>query len=315
MDSLLPLLTSPLTPVLVGLGLALTVACWALWIEPAGLRNETRRLVVPGWPAANGPLRIAVIADLHVGSPWNGLDRLQRVVRVAQAARPDLILLAGDFVITEVRWGHFVAPEAIAEHLGRLSAPLGVHAVLGNHDWWYDGPRVAAALRRSGVRVLQNEAVKLVGEGRSFWLAGLDDFWAGTPDLEGTLRQVSDSDPIILLTHNPDIFPTVPARVALTIAGHTHGGQVRLPLIGRPVVPSVYGARYAAGEVCEEGRHLFVTPGVGTSILGIRFRVPPEVSVLDITCRATVPAAVRRGRSWRGDPRRTAPSPASSWRA
>ncbi len=282
MSWLLPLLTSPLTPLLVGLAAALVVACWALWIEPASLSNETHSLVLPGWSSHAGRLRIAVIADLHVGSPWNGLGRLDRVVAVVAAAHPDLVLLAGDFVTTEVMGGRFVPPEAIAARLGKLAAPLGVYAVLGNHDWWCDGLRVADALDRHGIRVLTNEAVRLEDGGRSFWLAGVDDIWGGKPDLEAALAQVTDSSPVILLTHNPDLFPKVPTRVALTVAGHTHGGQVRLPFIGRPVVPSVHGSRYAAGHVQEEGRHLFVTTGVGTSILGVRFRVPPEVSVLDI---------------------------------
>ena len=114
------------------------------------------------------------------------------------------------------------------------------------------------------------------------WLAGVADLWTRSPDIEGTLKQVTDEEPVLLFTHNPDIFPEVPPRVSLTLAGHTHGGQMNLPIFGRPVVPSQYGQRYAFGHVVENGRHLYVSGGVGTSIIPARFRVPPEVVVLTL---------------------------------
>ena len=178
--------------------------------------------------------------------------------------------------------GTFVEPEPIAEELRALRAPLGVYAVLGNHDWWFDGGRVARALGGAGLKVLENEAVKVESSGRAFWLGGVADLWTRRPDVPGTLRQVTSDDPVVLFTHNPDIFPDVPARVSLTVAGHTHGGQVNLPLVGRPVVPSRFGQRYAMGHVVEGGRHLFVSGGVGTSIIPVRFRVPPEIVILKL---------------------------------
>ena len=109
------------------------------------------------------------------------------------------------------------------------------------------------------------------------------DLWTRTPDIPGTLKDIPDDDPILLLTHSPDVFPDIPARVSLTLAGHTHGGQVNLPLVGRPIVPSKYGQRYAAGHIIEQGRHLFVSTGVGTSIIPVRFRVPPEIQILTVS--------------------------------
>ena len=155
-------------------------------------------------------------------------------------------------------------------------------AVLGNHDWWLDGNRVGAALRAAGVTVLENQALRLERGGRAFWIAGVADLWTREPDVAGTLRQVENADPILLITHNPDIFPEVPARVSLTIAGHTHGGQVNFPFVGRLVVPSQFGQRYAMGHIVEGGRHLFVSGGVGTSIIHVRFRVPPEAVMLTL---------------------------------
>jgi uncharacterized protein len=262
------------------------LAAWGFWWEPSSLRTVESDLVLPAWPAGCDGLRVAVVSDLHVGSPWNGLANLDRVVARLAAARPDLVLFAGDFVIHGVRGGSFVPPEDIAERLARVQAPLGRYAVLGNHDWWFDGLRVLNALQDHAIPVLEDRAVSLAGrEGCPLWLAGVSDLWERLHDVKHALAGVPDAAPVLMLTHNPDLFPNVPARVSLTIAGHTHGGQVLLPFLGRPIVPSMYGQRYAIGHVVEDGRHLFVSPGIGTSIIPVRFGVPPEVSLLVLRSR------------------------------
>lgn len=263
-------------------GLAVTLSAWAFWLEPASLRNETHTLRLPTWPAACDGLRVAVLADLHVGAPYSGPSKLEDVVELTARARPDVVLLAGDYVIHGVLGGRFVPPEATAGILARLVAPGGVYAVLGNHDRWFDGPRVQRALEDVAVPVLEDSARRIEVGGCRVWLVGVSDAWTGAHDIAGALSQVPAGQTILLFTHNPDIFPQVPDRVALTVAGHTHGGQVFLPGLGRPVVPSEFGQRFAIGHVVESGRHLFVSSGVGTSILPIRFLVPPEVSVLQL---------------------------------
>jgi predicted MPP superfamily phosphohydrolase len=257
-------------------------ALWAFLIEPRMLRVREQALALKGWPEPLAGLRVAVLTDLHVGSPGNGLDNLARVVDETLAQKPDLVLIAGDLVIQGVVFGSFVPPEEAAKVLARLKAPLGTFAVLGNHDHWLDAARVTRALEAQGIAVLEDQARPLRFRGHGFWLAGVSDFWEGDHDLAGALGQVTDSGPIVVFTHNPDLLPEVPARVALTIAGHTHGGQVWLPLLGRPIVPSAYGQRFAIGHVVESGRDLFVASGVGTSILPVRFCVPPEVSVVEL---------------------------------
>ncbi len=131
--------------------------------------------------------------------------------------------------------------------------------------------------------MLENASLRVERAGRAFWLVGLADLWTRHPDIAAGLRQVDEANPVILLTHNPDIFPDVPSRVSLTLAGHTHGGQVNFPIIGRPVTPSRYGQRYVMGHVVEGGRHLFVSGGIGTSIIPVRFRVPPEIVIMTLT--------------------------------
>lgn len=250
----------------------------------------TRYALTPrGWPAGLR-LRIAVLADLHSGAPLMTLERVARITATANALNADMTVLLGDYgpVSRLVRAPY--APEEVAAILGGLRAPLGVFAIAGNHDWWEDKaamerrsgrPEWLAAMARHGITPLQNEARRLP---QGFWLAGLDSQIAfyprGAHDLPGTLAQVTDAAPVILLAHEPDIFATLPERVALTLCGHTHGGQVRL--FGySPRVPSRFGNRYAYGRVSEGGRDLIVSGGLGTSILPIRFGVPPEI--LEVT--------------------------------
>jgi predicted MPP superfamily phosphohydrolase len=264
----------------------LSLILWAFVIEPDRLVVNEVVIGLPQWPPAFEHLKIVLISDLHVGSPHVGVDKLQQVVATINRQNPDLILIAGDFVIQDVVGGNFVEPEVIADKLKDLRARLGVFAVLGNHDWWYDGERVHRAISGAGIRVLENDVAEIQQDGQSLWLVGLADLWTQKPDIEGSLQKVSDAGPVIVLTHNPDLFPRIPARVILTLAGHTHGGQINLPFFGRRIVPSDYGERYAIGHIQEAGHHLFVTPGIGTSIIPVRFRVPPEISIL-ILVRST----------------------------
>ncbi len=262
--------------------LGLLLSGWAFYIEPSSLVVRSYSLSLVKWPDANLPLRIALLADLHVGSPFNTLAKLEEIVETTNRSKPDLVLLAGDYVIQGVLGGRRVAPREIAAILARLRARAGVYAVLGNHDYWWDAAQVGRSLEEVGISVLEDDALHLVRPGLDFWLVGISDFWEGDCDVEGALSGVPTDSAVIVFTHNPDIFPEIPVRVDLTLAGHTHGGQVAFPLIGPPIVPSVFGRRYAAGIIEERGHHLFVTPGLGTSILPVRFRVPPEISILDI---------------------------------
>lgn len=253
---------------------------WAFWLEPASLVVHETTIELPRWPLELDGLRVAVLSDLHVGSPYNGPDRLRELIAETNAQRPDITLLAGDFVIQGVLGGSFVEPERIAQELQALQAPLGVYAVMGNHDWWLDEPwTLVEAFRVHCLPLLHNEAVA-IDAAVPFWLAGIGDWTDGAPDPQRAVAGVPEGAPLLAFTHNPDVFPHVPPQVDLTIAGHTHGGQVRLPFFGPLVVPSSYGQRYAAGLIEEDGKRLFVTTGVGLSILPVRFGVPPEISVL-----------------------------------
>ena len=264
---------------------ALALGVWSVVIEPDRLVLREREIDLQGGPSTLDGLRIAILTDIHTGSPHMGVAKLRRVVALTNDARPDLVVVLGDLVIRGVLGGTFVPPETTAAELRGLRAPFGVISVLGNHDWWLDGERVRRALDLSGLRPLENQSLRLDVRGQPLWIAGLADLWERTPEPGRVVAAIPAGEPIIVLTHNPDIFPRVSSRVALTLAGHTHGGQVALPLLGRPIVPSDYGQRYAYGVVREGGRTLFVGSGLGTSIIPVRFRVPPEVAIVRLRSR------------------------------
>jgi predicted MPP superfamily phosphohydrolase len=273
----------------IALLVVLGLSVYAVVIEPSRLQVNHYELEIPKWPAALSGTRVAFLSDLHIGSPFWDIPRLEQVVRRVNAEEPDLVLLGGDYSINDIVGGKFVAIEPIAAELGRLRARLGVFAVLGNHDWWNDGARTRAALEANGIRVLDDQAARIDAVGGSFCLLGMTDQVVRTRSAAQSLALALPGLPLLALVHEPDIFSQMDERAALTLAGHTHGGQVRLPLLGRPIVPSSFGQRYAAGHIVEKGRHLFVTTGLGTSILPIRFGVPPEVALL--TLRAQSPAS------------------------
>jgi hypothetical protein len=249
------------------------------------------RLNPPNWPAGKR-LTIAAIADLHAGGPNMGRARIRQVVDAANGLGCDLIVVLGDYFATHRFVTEVVAHEAWAAELARLSAPLGVYAILGNHDWWFDIDGVRKAFADVRMPVMENDAVLLGPPGNRVWLAGIGDqiaYWLGpsrfqgVDDLPGTLAKVTTDDPVILMVHEPDIFTKVPDRVALTLAGHTHGGQIRLPLVPPVWAPSEFGARYAYGHIVEQGRHMIVSGGLGCSKVPLRLGMPPEIVRVELS--------------------------------
>lgn len=272
--------------------------------EPFRTKLTHYALTPPRWPQGLS-LKLAVIADLHACNPWMGVARIERLVAEVNAQQPDAVLLLGDYVAGHklARYSQPVAPKDWAGALAGLKAPLGAHAVLGNHDWWANraaqrrrcGPTSAGlALQNAGITLHENTCLRVAKDGGGVWLAGLGDQWAfpparptgsgsytGVDDLAGTLAQVSDDAPIVLMAHEPDVFPSVPERVALTVCGHTHGGQVRF--FGyAPYVPSKFGNRYVYGHIVEGGRNLIVSGGLGCSGLPVRFGAPPEIVIVEM---------------------------------
>ncbi|MCW5704145.1 MAG: metallophosphoesterase [Bradyrhizobium sp.] len=279
--------------------LGVSTGAYGVGIEPERLNVTRYNLAPPQWPS-DFKLRIAVIADLHACDPWMSLKRIEGIVARTNALRPDVTVLLGDYVVSQRRATRAIPASEWAPVLGGLKAPLGVHAVLGNHDWWDDRavqregkghPVARQALEASGIPVYENDARRLVKDGRPFWLAGLGDQLAyvparhlrpvrrvGVDDLGATLAKVTDSAPLILLAHEPDIAKRVPSRVALQLSGHTHGGQVRL-LGWSPIAPS--GQQLAYGHI-RKNCDVVVSGGLGCSIMPFRLGVPPEIVLVTL---------------------------------
>lgn len=225
------------------------------------------------------PVRLVLIADLHVAAPDMPPRRVRRLVEQINALQPDLILIAGDFVSDKrTATRRYTAADAIAP-LGELKARLSTLAVLGNHDHWRNADAVRWQLQRVGIQVIDNDAVQ-VGP---LTIGGVDDPFTGYDNLDRAVQRMrADPLPRILVSHSPDVFPRVPADVALTLAGHTHCGQIRLPWVGAVSTMSKYGERYACGRIDENGRTLIVTAGLGTSILPLRLGAAPDLWMIEL---------------------------------
>jgi predicted MPP superfamily phosphohydrolase len=290
---------------LAGLGAA-SVSTVAYGFGEPELRLGVTRYTIqpPQWPT-DFQLRIAVIADLHACDPWMSLDRIQSIVERTNALGADIIVMLGDYVAGHRHVTRFIPADEWAPVLAGLKAPLGVHAILGNHDWWEDrtvqregrGPtRARQALEAAGIPVYENDAKRLSKDGHPFWLAGLGDQLAyvparrfrrvqrvGVDDLGTTLRKVTDDAPVVLLAHEPDIAWRVPARVSLQLSGHTHGGQVRM-FGWSPMSPS--GQRLSYGHI-RTNCDVVVSGGLGCSIMPFRLGVPPEIVLVTLGGKAS----------------------------
>lgn len=260
-------------PVAAALGATgLAGAFYALRVEPGRPRLTHVTLRLPDLPAALDGLRVGQISDMHLGQPYAAENSRWAVEQVGRAA-PDLIALTGDFVSYE---------PAIAELPGILTplrAPLGVYAVPGNHDYWEGLPEIVACLEPLGVRFLINRG-EPVGPGGALYLAGIDDSWNGRPNLAAALAGRPAGAFTLLLAHAPDSADEAAGQgVQVQLSGHTHGGHLRLPLLGAFVLPR-HGWRYAMGHAHVGGLQLYVSRGVGG--MPMRFGCPPEASIITL---------------------------------
>jgi predicted MPP superfamily phosphohydrolase len=257
------------------LAASLSQAARAALAEPFKLSVEHHRISLRRLPPVLDGLRVVQLSDIH-HSPFTGSDQIKHAVETANSLAPDIVALTGDYVSHE---REYAAP--CAEMLGRLRARYGVYAVLGNHDHWTDAPLITDLFRAEGIRVLINEGMRFEQKGAAFWLAGVDDTMVGLEDLPLALAGARDDEMKLLLAHNPIILRRAArARVDLVLSGHTHGGQVawrsERGASGRPRRRLLRGLGHRAET------QIYVTRGLGTSILPIRYGCPPEVSLLEL---------------------------------
>lgn len=275
-------------------GLLVLFLVYSYYIEPRQFVIVREELAVPNWsPALNG-FRVVAISDIHTGSNYAPPERVRYVVEQANAQEPDLIVLLGDYV-SESKWNREarkppdgtdrtelkIPVGTIAESLKGLRARYGVYAVIGNHDWYHNQEKIIRVFRETGINVLNNEVASLDINGEKVNIWGIEDLWLNRRvPLENTYNLIENKRNIIAITHNPDSLLTAPDGIAVMFAGHSHGGQLNWPIIG-PFAP-FNDPRFMDGHAVVDGKHVYVTSGVGTSVLPLRFRVPPEIAVITL---------------------------------
>ena len=270
-----------------GLGLTCGVAAlgfaYASVVETNTIVTETVDFRLPRLGPEFDGLRVAQISDLHF-RPYTGEREIAAAVKAVNDAHPDLIVLTGDYVTSTwlFRIGQRTADgiEDCAEILKQLSAPLGVYAVLGNHDWGTDPDRIAEALRAVGITVLRNQAIAVERGHSRLWIAGTDCAYFHHADLQRTLSPVRDNDPVLLLAHEPD-FADFAAfyPVDLQLSGHSHGGQIVAPIMGAPFLPPM-GRKYVRGRFRVRKMQLYTNRGIGVGGAPVRYNAPPEVTLV-----------------------------------
>ena len=262
---------------------AVGAGVYARWIEPTWIETVERDLPVPHLPAGWDGVRVGLVADLHHGRRVpleylaGGIDRLASL-------KPDLVTAVGDFVTS----GGMAYAEAIAGLMDRLSPPMGIFACLGNHDYGVthrvshaEAQEVAGTLPAAGVRLLRNEAVRLERRGETLWLAGTEDFWSGRMDAAKALAAVPEGAATLALCHNPDAAEDLAdAGAGAILSGHTHGGQVQVPLVGPPILPVRNRDRYEGLHRVGEAR-LYINRGLGW-LRKVRFGCRPEITILTL---------------------------------
>lgn len=256
---------------LFALGLIISSSLFAYSLyEPLTL--ETTHYIIKNSELAG--IKIVFAADFHAAP--SHAARLKQIITAINKEHPDIIILGGDYVNGHKKSSSMPITE-IAENLTKLQAPAGIYAVLGNHDNWYGKETVIKALRQHNVTVLDNENRRLTIKDHHLTLIGTSDLSTDKPNFIKAFHNAAA--PAVLIMHSPDSFPESP-KTALTLAAHTHGGQVRLPFIGAPIVPSHHKQRYNYGLISENDKTMIVTKGLGTSILPIRFNCRPEIIVI-----------------------------------
>jgi len=262
----------------IGYGVPALLATYAVGVERYILDINTYRIAVPNLPSVFNGFRMVQLSDLHYGALMP-LACIRRVIRLANEIPRDAVICTGDYVL-ERNAAHQI--DTVWPVIAELNAPLGVYAVLGNHDHWADTTRSQHWLTASGFD-LRRRATRIEKDGKGIWLAGAGDHWTDPVDIDTLLAEVPDADCRIVLAHNPDTADTPhAARCDLIVSGHTHGGQVNIPFFGPPILP-VRNKNYSHGlRLSAREEKVFISKGIGWAIYPIRFNCVPEIAVLEL---------------------------------
>jgi uncharacterized protein len=266
---------------------------YSYFIGPRQFVVVEETLAVPNWSPRLDGFRVVAISDIHAGSNYAPEERIRYMVEQTNAQNADIVVLLGDYVSeskfdrearkkpygtdrTEIR----MPVATIADILGGLRAKHGVYAVIGNHDEYHNAPKITAEFERVGIKVLENQTAVIEAGGEKITLWGIEDLWKNRKVPAEAFDAIADKRNIIALTHNPDSLLNTPKGISLMFAGHSHGGQLNWPIFGP--IAAVNDKRFMDGHAVVDGKHVYVTSGVGTSVIPFRFRVPPEIAVVTI---------------------------------
>ncbi len=258
------------------------LVAYAYLIEPRRLVIHEETLKIPNWSANLNGFKVVAISDIHGGSNNVTEEKLRELVEKANAQNADIIVLLGDYV-SQTRGMHSVLKmpsEKVAENLQGLRAKYGVYAIIGNHDWWYDEKKITAEFENAGINILENEVAPVQVGDEKVYIWGIEDYWKRRMVPTAALENLREKRNVIAITHNPDALLQTPNEISLMLAGHSHGGQVKFPIYGAHNF--VNDKRFMAGLAVVDGKHVFVTTGVGCTGPQLRFRVPPEIAVLSL---------------------------------
>jgi predicted MPP superfamily phosphohydrolase len=244
--------------------------------EANSISVENIKIKLKRLPKELDGFRLVHLSDIH-HSPFTSLEHISRVVEVSNRLKPDMFVLTGDYVSHETE---YIAP--VAEVLATLKAEHGIYACLGNHDHWTDADLVTHLFRGEGINLLINEGFRFEARGSKFWLAGVDDLMVGKTDVRAALDGSKEDEFKLLLAHNPQIVRRAARyNVDLMLSGHTHGGQVKLRDEEKRILPR---RRLSSGLHRRQNTQVYITRGIGTVVVPIRYQCPPEVSVIELRC-------------------------------
>lgn len=244
--------------------------------EANSLSLERVEITLDRLPKKLDGFKIIHLSDIH-HSPFTDIQLIARTVKIANRLRPDMFLLTGDYVSHD---REFISP--VAAELGKLKSRYGTYACLGNHDHWTDADLVTHLFRGEGIHMLVNEGLRLEAEGVSFWLAGVDDHMVGKTDVAAAMRGSYPDEMKLLLAHNPIIFrQSVRSKIDLTLSGHTHGGQVKIRDGEKRIIRR---RKLTSGLHRRKQSQIYITRGIGTVVLPVRYQCPPEISLLELRC-------------------------------
>jgi uncharacterized protein len=294
--------------ILAMLALGIGLASLAFWIEPRSLTVREMTIQTPQWRGP--PLRVALLSDIHGDQFHMPVSRIRALAVAASTLKPDVILLGGDYVgghfqqsgLPAAKLANRTAQENAFEAevitaLKSFHAPYGVFAVMGNHDCWWDCGEVRRLLAGKEVTLLENRAVQVRRDAGSFWVVGIEDGQTQTPDFTQAKTSVPDNADVLTFVHNPGLFRWPSNTASIQFSGHSHGGQVRFPIIGAPVRMSRYTEETVEKPLVKDSRVLVVTTGVGEVGLPVRFGVPPEIALITISNGAVVNVTAQKRRS------------------